>query len=53
MINEKNEKIKNTILIGDFNIKVGKGRYENKVGDNGLGFRNGRGDCLVKRRTIS
>jgi len=38
----------NTIILGDFNAKVGEGRQENVVGPHGLGTRNERGDRLVE-----
>lgn len=41
----KNE---NTIILGDFNAKVGRGRVEKIVGEYGLGERNDRGDTLVQ-----
>lgn len=37
-----------TIILGDFNAKVGHGRMQNIVGEHGLGTRNGRGDRLVQ-----
>lgn len=37
----------NTIVLGDFNAKLGKGCCLNNVGDYRLGNRNEHGDCLV------
>lgn len=37
-----------TIIMGDFNAKVGQGRVDEVVGDFGLGVRNERGDKLVE-----
>lgn len=37
-----------TLITGDFNAKVGKGRVDNAVGGFGLGERNDRGDRLVR-----
>lgn len=37
-----------TIVQGDFNAKVGKGRYEDTVGSFGLGERNNRGQILLE-----
>ena len=37
-----------TIILGDFNAKIGKGRVENIVGEYGLGERSDRGDRLVQ-----
>lgn len=37
-----------TIILGDFNAKVGQGEVENCVGKFGLGQRNERGDRLVE-----
>lgn len=37
-----------TILLGDFNAKVGKGRNDKYIGEYGLGTRNERGDRLVQ-----
>ncbi|XP_030765261.1 craniofacial development protein 2-like [Sitophilus oryzae] len=36
-----------TIILGDFNAKVGKGRVADVVGAFGLGERNGRGELLL------
>ena len=36
-----------TLVMGDFNAKVGKGRFENVVGPYGLGDRNYRGERLI------
>ena len=35
------------IIMGDFNAKIGKGSYEDIVGNHGLGKRNPRGDRLL------
>lgn len=37
-----------TIIIGDFNIKVGKGECQSIVGTYGLGERNSKGDRLIQ-----
>ena len=37
-----------TIITGDFNAKVGKGRIEDIVGEHGLGDKNERGDRLIQ-----
>lgn len=37
-----------TIIIGDFNAKIGKGRCDKYVGEYGLGTRNERGDRLLE-----
>ena len=37
-----------TVVMGDFNAKVGNGRSGEVVGDFGLGVRNERGDKLVE-----
>lgn len=36
--------------MGDFNAKVGEGRYEDIIEDYGLGDRNERGDLLTEFR---
>ena len=36
-----------TIVMGDFNAIVGKGRFEDTVGPHGLGDRNFRGERLI------
>ncbi|XP_030752225.1 uncharacterized protein LOC115879469 [Sitophilus oryzae] len=36
-----------TIILGDFNAKVGKGRVDDVAGAFGLGERNGRGELLL------
>lgn len=36
------------VIMGDFNAKIGKGRFENLVGPYGLGTRNERGDRLLE-----
>ena len=37
-----------TIIIGDFNAKIGEGKEEDLVGEYGLGLRNNRGHRLIK-----
>lgn len=37
-----------TIIMGDFNAKIGKGRVDDIIGDFGLGIRNERGDRLIE-----
>ena len=39
--------LENTIILGDFNAKVGEGRQDNTVGPHGLGVRNERGQHLI------
>src|SRR5438552_15966083 len=36
------------IIMGDFNAKVGAGRFENVVGEYGLGERNARGERFIE-----
>lgn len=42
------KKADTTIILGDFNAKVGKGKVGEYVGEYGLGDRNERGDRLVE-----
>ncbi|XP_042877372.1 craniofacial development protein 2-like [Penaeus japonicus] len=47
-----------TLVMGDLNAKIGKGRYEDIVGNFGLGNRNERGDtwiewCSVEKQVIA
>lgn len=37
-----------TILMGDLNAKIGKSKYEDTIGEYGLGLRNERGDVLAR-----
>lgn len=37
-----------TIVMGDFNAKIGQGKCENVVGEHGLGKRNERGERLIQ-----
>ncbi|XP_030747109.1 uncharacterized protein LOC115875737 [Sitophilus oryzae] len=37
-----------TLVLGDFNAKIGRGRFNNCVGEYGLGRRNERGDRLLQ-----
>lgn len=37
-----------TIIMGDLNAKIGKGKHEDIVGEYGLGIRNDRGDRLLQ-----
>lgn len=37
-----------TLVMGDFNAKVGKGKVDDVVGNFGLGVRNDRGDRLIR-----
>jgi len=37
-----------TLIMGYFNVKLGKGKFEDIVGPFRLGERNGRGDCLLQ-----
>lgn len=46
MTNIKKDEI--TMLLGDFNAKVGHGRDEDVVGEFGLGIRNERGERLIQ-----
>lgn len=36
------------VIMGDFNAKIGKGKFENLVGPYGLGIRSERGDRLLE-----
>lgn len=45
---QKTTKEEITVILGDFNAKVGKGRVEDVCGEYGLGLRNERGDRLVQ-----
>lgn len=36
------------IIMGELNAKIGKGRFENIIGEYGLGDRNERGDRLLQ-----
>ena len=42
----KNDEV--TVVMGDLNAKVGRGRSEEVVGDFGLGIRNERGDKWIE-----
>ncbi|XP_060530420.1 craniofacial development protein 2-like [Cylas formicarius] len=37
-----------TLVLGDFNAKIGRGRFDKHVGEYGLGRRNERGDRLLQ-----
>ena len=43
----------NTVIQGDFNAKVGQGRYDDIAGPHGLGCRNARGDTLIEWAKIN
>lgn len=45
---KQTRKEETTILMGDFNAKVGKGKIEGVMGDWGLGARNERGETLIQ-----
>ena len=50
-INKMLKEVKSTdvlIIAGDFNAKIGKGSYQDLVGNYGLGDRNPRGDRLLQ-----
>ena len=50
-INKMLKEVKSTdvlIIAGDFNAKIGKGSYQDLVGNYGLGDRNSRGDRLLQ-----
>lgn len=42
------KKADNTIVMGDFNVKVGKGQCQNIVCAFGLGNKNDRGDHIIQ-----
>lgn len=37
-----------TFILGDLNAKIGRGRGEDTVGEDGLGIRNDRDDVLIQ-----
>lgn len=45
---KQNKKHEITIVLGDFNAKIGQGRHSDIVGNFGQGMRNERGDRLIQ-----